>query len=846
MRFGKKILLAASAMTLAASGIGVAHATKPNHFVGTNGDDTFPGYLVNGHAYWGNDGYDQINYEGYAYNYIFLDGGNGFLHVYKSDGQMDLVQYFEGMWFEDEQSWRSVDDLIANGGSLDHVEVVGSTSVDQFSGSNTGQSIYYGGPSDDQVDYQGASTDYVFEEHPSGLIKVTKPNGGYDMFDSIESVWFQGDQYWSWTADLITTGNPSTHAEEYGTSGQDVFQGSLTGQTIFYGYDEYDQIDYPGGQSDYTFELQASGQVFVTKASGEYDILDSIEGIWFQGEGVWKSIEELTTGSGGGTPTHTEVHGTSGEDVFSGLLTGQTAYFGYDSYDQIDYEGYTSDYVFEEQTDGTVTVTKPNYEYDIMDSIEGIWFQDEQVWSSVADLLSGGSQPPSHVEEFGTSGEDTFQGQSTGQYAYYGYDAYDQVDYPGYSSEYTFELQSGGEVFVYKLSGEYDILDSIEGIWFQGEEVWSSMDDLVSGGGGGSGGTGQLEHFGVPVTLVGANMAWSESSRYSIEIGTPTINLSGIQQRLGEVESAGGNSIRIWLHTTGHNTPNIQTNGVVTSLSDQVSDQVVIDQLETILDEAWARGILVTFSLFSFDMLCDEYGDDWGYQGVWQMESHRTMLVSEYQSYIDNALIPMVQGVKDHPAMFAWEVFNEPEGMISSPGVQSGIEESTWCPATYPLSLNAAQLFVNRVAAAIHAADPNVKVTSSTHTDFYNHFSNATLTSLNGSDPAGTLDFYELHFYDNGYSNPPYATSASVYNADRPIIIGEYYVHEVPSNPGSVASLSVILDQGYAGAWPWSLATNNVGDIQNAISYVSPERRSLDQSAVEACIANQPSSCYNQ
>jgi len=453
---------------------------------------------------------------------------------------------------------------------------------------------------------------------------------------------------------------------------------------------------------------------------------------------------------------------------------------------------------------------------------------------------------------------DTFLGFLTGQADYNGRGTeYDQIDYEGSPQDYRVEeADEAGTFLVFKPDGGNDVLVSIDGLFFEGSGEQFNIEDLVDAppNGGGGGDPEGLEHFGEPITLVGANIAWSNDAGFSADFGGfNPLNIGAYRNRFDQIEAAGGNSARIWLHTTAQVTPAINQSGVVTGLSNFTTDQVVLDQLRDVLDEAWDRGIVVTFSLFSFDMFCDTYSDDFSYTSIQDMERHRLMIENNFNSYINNALTPIVNALRDHPGLFAYEVFNEPEGAIRNmTGAGHFCTDEASMPGdglTFGPSLSGVQRFVNRVAAAVHDADPNVKVTTSTHTDFFDAFSNQTLTSQAGADPDGTLDFYELHFYET-YENPPYSTNANVYNADRPIIIGEYDLEQVQQESSfTVAprdSITEMINNGYAGGWPWSLVTGNVGDIQQAISDVPNRLREIDRAAVEQCINTRDSSCYNE
>jgi len=273
----------------------------------------------------------------------------------------------------------------------------------------------------------------------------------------------------------------------------------------------------------------------------------------------------------------------------------------------------------------------------------------------------------------------------------------------------------------------------------------------------------------------GINIAWVAFGRdIGLEV-TETFtkewhpNLVKFGEIFDKVSNSGGDVIRWWLHTNGSTNP----------VFDQNDEFVVpnpdffLNDLKAILDLAVEKGVKIQICLWSFDML----------KGTqWRVNSARNKKImtsnTHLQAYLDNSLVPLVKGIGNHPGLYAWELFNEPEGMTTE-------YASHWPGFTDKISIVDVQKTVNKMASAIRNAQPGVKITNGTLGftsgvdnlifGYFNNYTDARLFDKGGKYD-GYLDIYNLHYYDwaKEQGSPFHNTFAST-GLDKPTVISEYY-----------------------------------------------------------------------
>lgn len=351
-----------------------------------------------------------------------------------------------------------------------------------------------------------------------------------------------------------------------------------------------------------------------------------------------------------------------------------------------------------------------------------------------------------------------------------------------------------------------------------------------------------------PLFLSGGNVAWVQFAR---DIGGPEgPALATFEDLFETIRERGGNSLRLWLHTNGRHTPAWGPDSTVVG-----PGAGAIEDLRRILDRAERHNVGLVLCLWSFDMLRT--------RDNWPTDRAEALLrdPAHLQTYLDNALVPMVEAVGDHPAVVAWEIFNEPEGMSE----RYGWEFTRHVPMT------TIQRFINRAAGAIHRADPDALVTNGSWSfrsqtdqppartlqkrsppdslaperldriraalsrkyrhDFSraearaaynrlttqaaprNYYTDARLIDA-GGDPQGTLDFYTVHYYKwAGRRLSPFHADAAHWDLDKPLAVLEFALPDDTYGVSHTALYPTLYERGYAGAMGWSWA--DPGDAES-------------------------------
>jgi hypothetical protein len=340
-------------------------------------------------------------------------------------------------------------------------------------------------------------------------------------------------------------------------------------------------------------------------------------------------------------------------------------------------------------------------------------------------------------------------------------------------------------------------------------------------------------HRGRPIFLSGMNLAW-------IDFGKDLVNFreSKFTQAVEEIAFAGGNAIRWWIFVNASHSPQFGPDGMVSGISDEE-----VMALKRALDIAYERGVGLIPCLLSFDILQR-------YNGA-VPERNKLLVESEAatRAFLEKAVKPLLDKVKHHPGLIAWEVFNEPEGMTGF-GWSAG-----------RTTMDAVQAFVNRTAGFIHREAPGSKVTNGSwsfqvltdRNGLMNYYRDDRLVAA-GGDPDGTLDFYCVHYYPEHFDEDlsPFHHPKSYWGLDKPVVIAEFPSKGIRSYDGKICvpekQLSTeeawrwAIEQGYAGALSWTYSNHDgfggLNDSIDAIAsvaslygdYVQMDRSELDRS----------------
>ena len=275
--------------------------------------------------------------------------------------------------------------------------------------------------------------------------------------------------------------------------------------------------------------------------------------------------------------------------------------------------------------------------------------------------------------------------------------------------------------------------------------------------------------------LIGANLPWVH---YGIDFGanawSPEGGVAGATERehldstFSAIAAAGVQYLRWFLFCDGRAGIQFSDRGRPTGL-----DLFVFRDIDAGLAAAQRHGLAVMFVLLDF-LWCGAASVVRGVQ-----LGGRTHVLRDAENraaLLDTVLGPLFERYGRDPAIFAWDIINEPE----------------WIKT---LSSEQLRTFLVDAVSLAHATAQQPITIGSAGTRWRDMYKGL------------GLDFYQVHWYDSLKRQPPLDTPVQELGFDRPVLLGEF-----PTR-GSHRSSSDIVDAarsaGYSGAFYWSVLSKD-------------------------------------
>ncbi len=448
---------------------------QDDHLIGLAGDDVFFETAGND-TYEGGSGYNQVNYDGASTDYTFVENSDGSVTAtHTTTSKVDTLIEIGGLWFNSEGAWYGLESLTVPASTpptppTNNAPVVATALVDQSSPEDTAVSFAIPSGTFSDVDGDALTLSATLSDGSAlpawlsfdGTNFTGSPPQDYTGTLSIEVTASDGTDNVSDVFELVITQETNEINTIYGTVGDDTINGTISndliigdqGSDIIIGSkgndtiigdgaglpDEYNQVNYLGTGTvlnNFSFAANSDGSISVSSVQFGEDVYWGIDAIFFGEEAQVYTIDELLNPSQQqvqintitGTSNGEYLDGTDEDDLIIGLggddvfyqTEGNDTFEGGTGYNQVNYDGYSSDFTFIENADGSVTATlHSNGKTDQLIDIGGIWFNGEGAWYGLDSLATQETSVNNNITSSSadetlnsTIGNDTFVFEST-------------------------------------------------------------------------------------------------------------------------------------------------------------------------------------------------------------------------------------------------------------------------------------------------------------------------------------------------------------------------------------------------------------------------------------------------